>query len=563
MSASPFNSRGGDGALYGSLRPATGSSKTGGRRTSSIPPAAGNTRTALLHGNSTDSVMATLRRRKSRAVSSRSRLLLLPSFAESWRVEQSLLMSGDDPEAAGGAEHGHLEQSTWVHACGIIIGEILGSGVLGLPGAFAGLGYFLGTICCVVFCLFAVYSGVILARVRNDFFPGVERYADAAGLTGSLRFKSLTRWSVHINWLFLLPYYVMTIAHSLQLALSPFPTLCFSYYTLIAAGFLLIFLQFRTLSGLAYAAMISDVAIIVAIVMILWSISTNDGRGGGGGGGGNLTAAFDHSDAYGALPNVGTSSTAPSSSSSSFLQNDPWWPSPGSFLQVYGRTSTMVFAFQGQSIYFEIMREMKDSRDFGKAVTYANSFMGVVYLVTCVIVTAFSFKFLRSVPEFLPNAIPADNVVMRSIVGTLLSYHVTMSYILTNQPLSNALHAMISPETLLDYDTYRGRLIWCVITTTLLSFSVVIANTIPFFSTFQALVGSLMGAPLMFGLPAYFYWRASWDHDKTMERFDIALCLIFLFVFLPVCTVCGTVSAVQQLIDDWATSGLPFQCHTT
>ena len=324
--------------------------------------------------------------------------------------------------------------------------------------------------------------------------------------------------------------------------------------------------------------MISDVAIILAIVIILWSISTNGG-GGGGGGGKNFTAASDLYDAYrGAHEDPSHSimdynesdilstllvSTAPSSSSSSFQKHEPWWPSSGSFLQIYGRTSTMVFAFQGQSIYYEIMREMKDSRDFGKAVTYANSFMGVVYLVTCVIVTAFSFKFLRSVPDFLPNAIPADNVTMRSIVGTLLSYHVTMSYILTNQPLSNALHPMISPETLLDYDTYRGRLIWGAITTSLLSFSVVIANTIPFFSTFQALVGSLMGAPLMFGLPAYFYWRASWDHDKTMKRFDIALCLIFLFIFLPVCTVCGTISAVQQLLEDWTTSGLPFQCHTT
>jgi len=221
-----------------------------------------------------------------------------------------------------------------------------------------------------------------------------------------------------------------------------------------------------------------------------------------------------------------------------------------------------VFAFQGQSIYFEIMREMKDSRDFGKAVTVANGLMGSVYLITCLIVTIFSRMYLHEVPEFLPNAIPITSTAIRMIVGILLSYHVTISYILNNQPLSNALHAMISPDTLLDYDTYKGRFIWICITTTLLTFSVAVANSIPFFSTFQSLVGSLMGAPLMFGWPAYFYWKASWNENNSMNKIDVILCLIFFIVFLPMCTVCGTISAIQQLINDWSTSGLPFQCHS-
>jgi vesicular inhibitory amino acid transporter len=240
--------------------------------------------------------------------------------------------------------------------------------------------------------------------------------------------------------------------------------------------------------------------------------------------------------------------------------SNPWWPSEGTFLQVYGRTSSIVFAFQGQSIYYEIMREMKDSRDFGKAVTIANSMMGSVYLVTCLIVTYFSYTFMHEVPEFLPNSISVHETLTRTVVGLLLSYHVTISYILNNQPLSNAIHAMVSPDSLLDYDTYHGRMIWFCITTTLLIFSVLVANTIPYFSTFQSLVGSLMGAPLMFGWPAFFYWRASWNQDGAMHRLDVVLCLVFLFIFLPLCTILGTISAVQDLLNDWSTSGLPFQC---
>ena len=167
---------------------------------------------------------------------------------------------------------------------------------------------------------------------------------------------------------------------------------------------------------------------------------------------------------------------------------------------------------------------MKDSRDFGKAVTVANASMGCIYLLTCLIVTVFSRLHGNKVPAFLPNAIPASDTTLRMIVGLLLSYHVTISYILNNQPLSNALHAMLSPSTLLDYDTWRGRLIWILITSCLLTFSIGVANSIPFFSTFQSLVGSLMGAPLMFGWPAYFYWKANWTQDGEMRRCDIFLC---------------------------------------
>ena len=69
----------------------------------------------------------------------------------------------------------------------------------------------------------------------------------------------------------MLPYYLLTIAKSLQIAVEADGTdpLCFYQYSLFAAGGLFVFLQFRTLSGIAYAALLSDVAIIAAIALIL------------------------------------------------------------------------------------------------------------------------------------------------------------------------------------------------------------------------------------------------------------------------------------------------------
>ena len=227
------------------------------------------------------------------------------------------------------------------------------------------------------------------------------------------------------------------------------------------------------------------------------------------------------------------------------------------FLQIYGRTSTMVFAYQGQSIYYEIMREMKSSSDFPKAILAASTIMGSVYGATCLV----SVFFLgRNVPEFLPDAIPTSHMIVRRIVGWLLAYHVLVSYILTNQPLASKFHAMISPDTLLDYVSWRGKLYWLAITSTLLTFSFLLANAIPFFSTFQALIGSLLGAPLMFGWPAFFYLSACVQQGTVVPCIDGALCFLFLMIFLPLCTFAGCISAIENLISDWNSQGLPFQC---
>ena len=45
------------------------------------------------------------------------------------------------------------------------------------------------------------------------------------------RFEAFTRWAIWMNWLFLLPYYLMSITHALILAVGD-DVMCFYYWTL-------------------------------------------------------------------------------------------------------------------------------------------------------------------------------------------------------------------------------------------------------------------------------------------------------------------------------------------
>ena len=66
---------------------------------------------------------------------------------------------------------GARRRTPWLHTAFLIAGEIVGTGILGLPFAMSRLGWIVGILATLLFGLFAWYSGVLLARVRNELFP--------------------------------------------------------------------------------------------------------------------------------------------------------------------------------------------------------------------------------------------------------------------------------------------------------------------------------------------------------------------------------------------------------
>jgi len=225
-----------------------------------------------------------------------------------------------------------------------MVGEIMGTGILGLPYACSRLGWVMGLVACVMFGATAIYSGVLLARVKNDFFPGADSYGDLAHATVGPVFGGFTRGAIVLTWALLLPYYLICCVDSLLLAFPDAP-MCFWQWTLVVEAGLLVPLQLRSLHLISYVSGGSVLAMVVAIVLILYSL------------------AFDATEAA-TTGNVTHS----------------LWPSPEtSFLALYSSFGTFVFAYQGQSMFLEIMREMRDPRHFPRAVLAANGSMVVVY----------------------------------------------------------------------------------------------------------------------------------------------------------------------------------------
>jgi vesicular inhibitory amino acid transporter len=530
----------------------------------------------------------------------------------------------------------------------LMIGIIMGTGVMGLPAAMAKLGWVLGLGSIVVFGLFSAYAALLLSHTRNTHYPQVNSFADLATEVVGPRFGALTRVLIIANWASLLPYYLMAAVSSIESASRAVPALhlefagaavdlpdvhlCYWQWALVLMAVLLIPLQIRTLGSLSGLAAVSDAAVVLALLLMLSTFATMPMPEARALAYANVTAAGDCTDGrlWCAVSNAAQVAST---------QTSLWPAADVTFLDAYGSFSSFIFAFQGHSIFLEIMGQMNPATvaaDFRAATIGANLGMGAVYALTC----AVAYVFVGAdVKGFLPFSLPDSSPAVKVAVGLLLCFHILVSYLLTAQPLTEYLReqvwillcgdggrslkhrmgarsalkkgAMILPDReqeddeVVEADLEGGGISACVdgssssggssgssggsstsgsgvgtalghllLTVGLLGFAFLVANAVPFFSDFQNIIGSALGAPILFGWPPLLYLAAERKNgdpgsmlysrgDPNLERVPLAtklICWLSLYVMLPMCFVLGLVSAIQMLIVDWETFGKPFDC---
>jgi hypothetical protein len=71
----------------------------------------------------------------------------------------------------------------WPAAVAIITGEIVGTGVMGLPRAMAELGWVYGITVCLVGSIASYFTGSLLAQIRNELYPQGSSRADNSSRT--------------------------------------------------------------------------------------------------------------------------------------------------------------------------------------------------------------------------------------------------------------------------------------------------------------------------------------------------------------------------------------------
>jgi vesicular inhibitory amino acid transporter len=273
----------------------------------------------------------------------------------------------------------------------LMIGVIMGTGVMGLPAAMAKLGWVLGVGSIVVFGLFSAYAALLLSHTRNTHYPQVNSFADLATEVVGPRFGALTRVLIVANWASLLPYYLMAAVSSIESASRAVPALdldffgaavdlpdvhlCYWQWALVLMAVLLIPLQIRTLGSLSGLAAVSDAAVVFALLLMLGTFATMPMPEARALAYANVTAAGDCADS-------GLWCAVSNAAHVAGTKTSLWPAADATFLDAYGSFSSFIFAFQGHSIFLEVMGQMNPATvaaDFRAATIGANLGMGAVY----------------------------------------------------------------------------------------------------------------------------------------------------------------------------------------
>lgn len=320
-------------------------------------------------------------------------------------------------------------RTPWYGTAFVLLSEVMGSGVLSLPNAAVTLGWGTALAALPIFAVFSAYSGWLLAKVKQEF-PGVTSFADAANELVGPRFGHFTKVTMLVNWGALGIYFLIATSDAIGLIHNQGFLACQMNRTLIAAILLVIPCQCRDFHSIStFLSLPSSLAVVTAIAIIIAKLVSSH------------ISAQDEANP----PEFGDNTTVgPAAGTRPF--------------KYFESLSSFVFAYQGQSIFMELMSEMKDLKQFPKANNLSVFFMFFVYTTTTVVVYGLVGN---AAPGFLPDIL--DEGTAKVTVGILLVFHIMVSYVVTCLPLHVWFQSRIFPKSLFQ-DSFRGTMDWSIIT---------------------------------------------------------------------------------------------------
>ena len=200
---------------------------------------------------------------------------------------------------------------------------------------------------------------------------------------------------------------------------------------------------------------------------------------------------------------------------------------------------------------------MTKPEDFRKALNVAQPFLCSVYVIVCCVCYAY---YGDSAPHYLLDVLNYNWT--RTFAGCLMFVHMIISYTITQQVLTRALHLMLFPETVnalypKDEGYVKGCLHWFGISTALMIGAYVFTGLIPFFSQMNSLIGALFDPLLCFVLPSIMLYKSGIE----MSTLDKLGGLFYVFVVGVFAWGPGTGVAIYSIAESSDDVGGPFSCQ--
>ncbi|KAK4684283.1 hypothetical protein P7C73_g5905, partial [Tremellales sp. Uapishka_1] len=230
------------------------------------------------------------------------------------------------------------------------------------------------------------------------------------------------------------------------------------------------------------------------------------------------------------------------------------------FLDGISAIATSVFGYCGAPVFFGIVSEMKDQRQYNKALATCQTIVIATYLTIGIVVYYYCGQYLAS-----PALGSAGKTMQKISYGIALPGLIASVVIYTHNTAKMIFVRILKDSHHLTAKTRTHQVVWysTVATCTILGF--VLAEAIPFFNSLVVLLGALFGTTLCMQFSGWMWLHDNWKYRagnrSTVYWFLVAL-NVFLIAFGSMVTVGGTVAGVKSIISSYATGAIiaPFSC---
>ncbi|KAJ6004082.1 hypothetical protein N7499_000146 [Penicillium canescens] len=388
----------------------------------------------------------------------------------------------------------------WWQAGMIMIAETISLGVLSLPKALATLGLVPGILTILATGVISTYTAYTIGQFKRRHMQ-IHSMADA----GDLVIGRVGRTTLDIAQLvfFILVMGSHVLTFSIMMNVLTEHSACTVIFSVV--GLLVSFLLTlpRRLEKLSHISYVSFVSIIGAVVTGMIGVAL-------------VKTGSTHTPSFSSKPKVHDACLA---------------------------VANVIFAYAGHVAFFTLFSELKEIKDFPKALALLQLSEMVLYTVSAIVIyvhvgPAVASPALNSAGEWF-RKISYTIALPTIVIGGVVNAHVAVKFIYVRAFRgTSSIHSQ----------SFMARAVWAMICAVLWILSWIIAEGIPAFNDVLGLASSLFASWFSFGLPGLFWlylnrscWFLTW-------RQTILFCFNIFLVFLAflICII-GLYSSVRSI----------------
>ncbi|KAA8910700.1 neutral amino acid permease [Sphaerosporella brunnea] len=449
-----------------------------------------------------------------------------PKHAEDEKESKSLdsMMTGSSPEEGqvinqkdagedvfGDEKDAGIKYKTnsWLETAFVMVAETVSLGILSLPSTLKAVGLVPGVLLLVGLGILATYTGYVIGQFKLRY-PQVHTFAEAGGVIAGRWGHELFATGQLLFLVFIMGAHILSF--SIMMNVLTEHATCTIWFTVLGFGISLICTIPRTVKAMTYLSYLSTVSVLAAVFICMIGVGIAD------------------ADVHLRMVNSGIA-----------------------LYQGFGAVTNIIFAYAGHVAFFTLFSEMKDPREFHKALYTLQITDTLVYTVTAVVIYVYTGDNVRS--PALGSASPllakiAYGIALPTIViAGVINGHVAVKYIFLR---------ICNRETI-SSNSWRSWGIWIAILSVLWVIAWVIASAIPVFNNLLGLISALFLSWFTYGASGVLWIFMNKGQLWTTKKQAFLTVLNGAVIPLGVSIMAlGLYSSIEAIKRD--TSGLIFSC---